>query len=512
MNTEQPSESTLEVLAKIVKEVSSLSIGLIGYFVALFGLADVEYAKTLSVVTLVLTTVFLAQWRWRRIAEKKEKKGKATKRKTKALDYFLNPLRGVNADLYRLPLLQRRVEAGVLGVLSLFTLVWAGIRLPAVVSEWSTDKEFVCNDYETEGKLRIVLADLDEGTQDSTLNIPDRIAETLAEYPSGEFYSICRLHQPVTSGLEAPQVAETYEADMLIWGRIDTAGYDLHLEVPKLGSPQENLPVISMDEATTTEFQSKEAKHISYVSQFALTELLLLNGQVSDAQLYLSAALDQAELDTLDSQYLADGYFLLGLFFDPNYSSVPNQERSVEAYTKALAFNKDLDKARLNRAYGYTNLGMNTEARDDLDYLIQYGEPFYKCTAYINRADLQIDPDARMGDLGEAIKCNPQQGYLYRGLEWMNRHEYQLAIRDLNKAVEYDRGSWYNYHYLALAQLTHGDYEDALATYKGMLPYLPDQETRDDVIEDIKNFQETFPNSKPTCEEIITTLLAAPLP
>lgn len=510
MNKEQPGGSN-ESLLKLLSEIAGLTAGIIGYFVSLFGLMKGQYSKTAAVLTLVLTTVFLVRWRWRGIAERKEKKGKGTKSKT-ASAHFFDPLRSATAEFYRLPLPQRRIEATVLGILSLFTLVRTGIQLPAVVSEWSTDKEFVCNDYETEGKLRIVIADLDDATQDSSLNIPDRIAETLAEYPSGDFYSICRLHQPVTSGLEAPQVAETREADMLIWGRIDIAGYDIHLEVPALGTPQQNLPVISIDEATSTEFQSKEAKHISYVSQFALTELLLLNGQVTDAQLYLSAALDQAALDKLDSKYLADGYFLLGLFFDPNYSTNPNQERSVESYTKALEFNEHLDKARLNRGYGYINLDMKDEARADLDYLIKYGEPYYQCDAYINRADLQSDPDAKMSDLGQAIKCNPQLGYLYRGLEWMNRDEYQLSIRDLKKAVEYDLGSWYNYHYLGLAQLYNGDYEEALATYERMLRYLPDQETRDDVIQDIKNFQAEVPNSKTTCEEIIKALLAAPLP
>jgi len=508
MNTEQPSESTLEVLAKIVKEVSSLSIGLIGYFVALFGLADVEYAKTLSVVTLVLTTVFLAQWRWRRIAEKKEKKGKATKRKTKALDYFLNPLRGVHADLYRLPLLRRRVEAGVLGVLSLFTLVWTGMRLPSIVREWTFVPNFSCHAPDEETKYRVVVASLNQHAEQE-LVIAESIFNTLVDKATNHLYTVCRLDKVLENVGDAEQAIVDYEADVVIWGSSDAQGYEVKLSAPKLAELDRNASQVGFEEAASFSFQKVELDNVAFITQFTLTELLILDGRFDEAKVKLKQSLLDAEQTGGRKENLANGYYLLGLYYDPYFSPAADIQKAIESYSQALENNADLFEARVNRASLNVDLGEFEDALTDLSYLIEHGKREYQGMAYINRADLpQRSPEERKADLDAAVDTYPELGYFYRGLWYVEAKEYALARDDLQQAVLYTPEVYFCYEYLGIAQLHMGEEEAARDTFAKMVPYLT-AEDRADVIADLEAEGNAYPELEPGVGVIIEALKSA---
>lgn len=505
---EKHSSGSIPTLIKSITDIASSVGAVTAYLVAIFGIGDLPYPKTTSLLTILATSILVVNWRWGKLRSRK--KGSKIPPARPQLERIMDPIQKTNNESYTLPLTRRRIEAGLVLSLSVFTLGWTGVNFSSVVSELTTNPALSCNDPGEAAKLRILIADLHETTAESQLLISDKISDSLTEYPAGDFYKVCRLAEPVKSITLANEAAKTYEADIVIWGRSDAATYEIHLEAPALGDPHQNLSELGIEEATSSEFQLKEPEHVSFVSQFALAELLLLNGQVTEAQARLADALAEADREKLDPLDIADGYYLLGLFYDPHYSPSPDEELAIAAYSKAIDRNSNLHKAWLNRGYMHMLLGMVEEAMADFNHLIDNDTPF-KGMAYVNRSGLQSDPDAIMRDLDAAVKFAPEEGYFFRGIERMNRRDFQGAIEDLEKAVEVDPAGWENYHYLGLVQLYNGEYEAAKKTYVRILPYL-DEVTRDDAIVDLQDSAEVFPEIKPTTDEIIQALQAANLP
>ncbi|MBI5825048.1 MAG: hypothetical protein HZB18_13545 [Chloroflexi bacterium] len=505
---EKHSPGSIPTLIKSITDIASSVGAVTAYLVAIFGIGDIPYPKTTSLLTILATSVLVVNWRWGKLRSRK--KGSKMPPARSLFERLLNPIQKTADESYTLSLTRRRIEAGLVLSLSVFTLGWTGINLTTVINELTTNPALTCNDPGEAATLRILIADLHEITPEPQLLISDKISDSLAEYPAGDFYKVCRLAEPLETITRANKAAKTYEADIVIWGQSDAATYEIHLEAPALGDPHQNLSALGIEEATSPEFQLKEPEHVSFVSQFALAELLLLNGQVTEAQARLAGALADADREKLDPLDIAKGYYLLGLFYDPHYSPSPDEELSIAAYSKSIERNGNLHKAWLNRGYVHMLLGMDEEAMADFNHLIDNDTPF-KGMAYVNRSSLQSDPDAVMSDLDAAVKFAPEEGYFFRGIERMNRRDFQGAIEDLKKAVEVDSAGWENYHYLGLVQLYNGEYEAAKKTYVRILPYL-DAATRDDVIVDLQDSAEVFPESKPTIDEIIQSLQAANLP
>lgn len=506
MNKDQPSGSSASFI-KSLTEIANISAGVIGYLVALFGLADVRYPKTASLLTLVLTTALVVQWRWRKIAQKKEKKGKAPKGKTTPSHRFLDPVRDSTADLYSLPLLQRRIEVVVLGVLSIATLVWLGISLPAIIAEWTNVPALACNAPKEDAKYRVIVADINQtGTQ--KLLTADRIFDTLVHDSSSSLYTVCRLAKIMEVTEDAENAIQEYEADVLIWGRSDVQGYEIHLEVPKLSEPDRNASEVGIEEAASFGFQQVEPENVSFVTQFTLTELLVLDGRFDEARVKLDTILIEASQMGVRKENIADAYYLLGLYYDPYFSPDPEIEKAVAKYAQAIDNNPSLFEAWVNRGVLYIDLDQKDAAFIDFTYLIEHGSSEYQGMAYINRAGLQTDPQAAKADLDAAVEKAPEIGYYYRGLWYLGAQEYSKATDDFQQAVLYNPEVYIYYEYLGRAQLHAGEVEDAKGTFANMVPYLT-AEDRENVIADLEDEAIAYPPLKPSIDEIIADLKRA---
>lgn len=416
-------------------------------------------------------------------------------------------------DPYSLPLPKRRMEAGIVAALTVFTIGWTGFNISGVVTELTTNPSLICSYEGGEDNLVILVADMLESGSGPSLLISDKIYESLVLGQKAGQYDVCRLTEPIKLSTIAAEKAQEHEADIVIWGRIDVI-YEIHLEAPALSNPHRTLSEVSSEEAASVEFQLKEPGHISHVTKFTISEILFLRGQVSDAQLNqneLLTGLARNGLDKTNPKMMAEGYFLLGLFYDPDFSENPDEERALDAYQKAAELDPTLYAASFNRGLILLFANRTEEAVTEFTHVIEGNEDGLKADALINRAGLLSDPAARLHDLNLAIEIDPAEGYFFRGIERMNQEDYQGAIEDLEQAVNADPQGYYNYHLLGQAQLYAGEMEAAKQTYVRILPTL-DEETRTQVIIELQEAAQATPEIAPAVEQIVIDLQSAKLP
>jgi tetratricopeptide (TPR) repeat protein len=304
--------------------------------------------------------------------------------------------------------------------------------------------------------------------------------------------------------------------DIILWGRKDTE-FEIHLETPLFSDPDRIIYTADAEVTETREFMITEPLNIAYIVEFTLSEVLVLKDRVPEAQIRLRESIYRAEAEAirnprmaLKPEDLAEGHYLLGLFYAPHFSSAPNEEKAIEEYSAAI----DIDKtyvARLNRGFLLLDMGRNDEAKADFDYLIENENPF-KGMACANRATLQTDPDLIMSDLDCAVQFDPQDGYYFRGIRYMDLGEYPNAIADLEKAVEYGTGGFDNYYFLGLAQLYAGENNAAMETFNTMFPLVEEVESRDAMIADLQERAKKDPEIKAAADEVIQTLQAIRIP
>jgi tetratricopeptide (TPR) repeat protein len=516
--SKKPSTGSAKEIVSSITDIATSVGALIAYLVALFGLGDTPYPKTTSLLTILATSILLINWRWAHIRRKRggslagggpAPAGSKAARKHSLLDRTLDPIKKNSRENYRLPLGRRRLEMVILLFLTVLTLGWSGMNFSDTMDEMTKDPALTCSNIQSQDRLLVVIADLLETNQQ--LLISDKIYDSMVSHQGVGQFNVCRLYETIKVNTEALEKAEEYGADIIIWGRSDVI-YQIHLEAPALANPHRKLSELSSEEAASVEFQLKEPEHIAYVTQFVLSELFLLDGNVTEAQIRLANVLSNANESSLDvilPKDIADGYFLLGLFYDPGFSTSPDLQKSVDAYTEAILLDPELFAARLNRGLVLMELGRLEEAIMDFSFLIENDTPL-KGSGYINRALLQNDPEAAMTDLDEAIKFDPAEGSFFRGIIRMNEGDFQGAIEDFKVAVKHDPQGFYNYHLLGQAQLYAGEYEAAQQTYTQIVRYL-DEETRQQVIIELEQDAAYVPEIKPTVEKIIKALEAAQL-
>jgi tetratricopeptide (TPR) repeat protein len=523
MSEEQPS-NPIKGLVKTITDIGAYVAAFTTYLVAIRGTADTPYPKTTTLLTIFATSVVVVSWRWSQLKRKKLKRKKAnsrsrlnvenseTPRQGSLLARFFDPLSQSSRENYMLPLFRRRIEGGVLFSLIVLTLGWTVFNFRGAFDEWGKDPALACSPDNQGNSLLVVVADLLQTNSQQQLLISDKIFESLVSHQRAGQFDVCRLSETIQLSTLALETAEKYKADVVVWGRSDVI-YEIHLEVPAMNIPDRKLSELSSTEAASVEFQFKEPEHIAYVTQFILSELQWLNGQIVEAQTRLIDVLAKSKLDSLDVTHprdFADGYFLLGLFYDPGFSEYSNPQKSLEAYASAIILNPDLFEARLNHGLILRDLGRAEEAILDFTFLIENNTPL-KGSAYIGRGTSQNDPAAAMRDLTAAIEFDPAEAYFYRGTVRLNQEDYQGAINDFEQAVALDPQGFYTYHLLGQAQLYAGEMEAAQLTYIQIVPYL-DEESRQQVILELEEDAQNSPEITPTVEEIIRALKAAKLP
>ncbi len=511
--SEEKTSGSISNVVKSIADIAASAAAVMGYIQGIFKIADTPYPNTVSLVLILLTFSGVVSSLWGKLNQKKKKtptNGNAKKpARGSFLERLLEPIKASKVDPYVQSLTKRRVEAGFIAVLTVFTFGWSGFNISGVVTELTTDPSLTCSYGEGEEKLLIVVADVLE-TGEQELLVSDKIYEELVNNQAGNLYDVCRLSETFKVNTHALDKAKELEAEIVIWGRKDLI-YEIHLEAPAFTDPDRKVSVLATEEATSVEFQIKEPTHIAYVAEFALSELLLLNGRVTEAQARLQDAINRAEADALHPQDLAEGYYLLGILYDPRNSDFSDAKKAVDAYGAAESLDEEQFAARLNRGLILSDMGRVEEAIAEYTFLIDHDTPL-KGSALVNRAFLQTDPQARIRDFEAAIEFDPAEGYFFLGVEYMDQKDYQTAIKNFEKAVEYDPQFYANYHLLGLNQLYAGEYEEAKKTYTRMIPYLTSEEDRSQVIQELQDKAAADLKIQPTVEEIIQSLRAARLP
>ena len=98
---------------------------------------------------------------------------------------------------------------------------------------------------------------------------------------------------------------------------------------------------------------------------------------------------------------------------------------------------------------------------------------------YLSRGLVWLDKkeyDIAIGDDNEAIRLDPGNAAAYynRGLAWSNKKDYDKAIADYNEAIRLDPGDALAYNNRGLAWLNKKDYDKAIADYNEAIRLAPE--------------------------------------
>ncbi len=511
MNDEHSSDSFSTVIKTITDLAGSIAAA-VAFLVALFGLGDIPFPRTTSLLTILVTSIVLINWRWGQICRRqKSSRGAAGRQKLSWQKLFQDLFGKTDPDEHVLPLYRRRMEGFALFSVTLFALLWSGFSAPAIFAELTKKAALTCSYTEGRQRLMVMVADLLQTGSQPPLLVADRVYDSLVSDQQGSLYDVCRLRETIQGTAEAREKANAYKADIVIWGRSDVI-YEIHLEAPALDRPDRKLSELSSQEAASVRFQLDEPDNIVFVAQYVLSQLFYLNGQVEESQNRLKDMLAKANLDPMGLNHpkdLAEPYFMLGLLYSPGFSDQPNEEHAITAYSKALELDPDLYAARLNRGMLYANSGQVDQAFTDFTFLIVNHTPL-EGSAYVDRAPLQGDPEGALDDLNMAIRFDPGEGYFFRGNQYVMMGDYQSAMEDFKKAIENDPASFYNYHMLGQLQLVTGDFASAEETYTRMISCLED-DSRQQVIAELSEGAKNFPTIQPAVDTIIQELQSAEL-
>jgi tetratricopeptide (TPR) repeat protein len=561
----QMSQSENQITWKNLAELGGYSAAGVSWLLAISGRMPGNYPTTTSVVTIGITSLAVVIWRWRamrstrqslvahsntQIRSKSSLENKMNgllgrlrnQRRTRriflpfrwlaililrisitlirlissAFDDLTDHLRSNSRNVYVLLLPRRWIDSIFIISVVLVSSYLVYSRLPAILDELK-DPLLLCNPQKSDQPLRILVANILEPESSQPLYVEERLYDFLSEHQEEGQFEVCRWKEAISVQSEAKKVASSHQADMLIWGRRGVI-YEIHLEVPAWDKLSKTISESSATDAASVSFQLAEPAHIGYVTEFAMSEMLFFRGKAVTAQERLERALNNARNDKLAATYsndIAQGYFLLGLLYDPNVPGAQvDEDKAIEAYSQAITLNGDLFAAMLNRGVIRANRNEIRDAVADFSLLIERNTPL-KCSAYINRASLQSDPQAEDLDLGAAIACSEgskkAEGYFFRGSVRMGRQDYQGAIEDLKQAVALDPQGFYNYHLLGMAQLYAGQTNEARETYRQIVPTLK-QDTRQQVLDELGHVAQDKPTIAPVIDEIMRDLKAARLP
>jgi tetratricopeptide (TPR) repeat protein len=462
-----------------IQEIISLVGLIIGYSMAVTGQSPSPWPQTTAVVIVIVSTLFLwGQW-WPRISRQSSLLllGSAAAQ-ISWLESLIDPFRASSLHSYSLPLNHRRLEGGILSVLTLGALALSFNRLAAVAVEIFPSTlpiPMTCVGDGSSQALRIVIAEFNKVGNSPLLE--DRLYDQLSNHSKwmGGVH-VCRIDQVIRNQDEAVELGKRAIAALVVWGRSDPALYEVNIEIAEWDLPDVELRRFPTAEAMTPEFQLREPLRTSFLAEFILSELLYARGDTLAARELLNAALRSAVDEGLDQAAenlddLAIGYFLLGYLYDEFTSSSPDLDLAVEHYTDALDLDDTLYSAYINRGKAYENNGQPELAIADYEIgasLAADYEPSLAAAALINLAWLYVASDQSLAEdyFAQAILLDPKEGYTQRGLARLSTWQQALAIEDFSKALALDNADPYLYHFLGQAQLINNQPEDAIKTYE----------------------------------------------
>jgi len=422
----------------------------------------------------------------------------------------IDPLRNHSFYSYTYPLFRRRIEILLIVGLLVFSIINAIRTFRDMQDEFLGLQD--CFGSRKENALFVVIAEFAQSDNLPAIEIVESLHDHLISNLDEQKFRVCRssVNNPIKLRVDALELADKTKADVIIWGSRNIA-YKVHIELPNWDRINREVSYLPADETGDFNFIELETKHLGYLTEFTLSEVLFEAGEVEEARQRIEEAIVRAERENLGTTIpkdLSEGYFLQGLMFDPGteleIGQNPNSDshKSIQAYSRSVELNGQQYAARLNLGILHSNNGENDKAMEDYTQLILDQDSPFIATAYINRSALQPTRDAAESDLAAAIELSPAEGYFFRAIARREWGDVEGAFADFASAIAEDPENPITYHVLGMFQLEEGMYADARHTYETLTPYL-DDEFRETVIDELNELGESLPDTKDTVSEII---------
>ena len=421
---------------KILGEIGGYVSTILPYLLALLGKGSIPYATIVATLTLMVSVVVLWRWRWPIITRRKTSRGKVKEATASRLvDYF----RAGVADQFEMPLIQRRAEIVLLSIFALGAVSVGGFNSPVIAEEISGLHCLSENDG-----FRIIITNFDAEKHQFENDLAN-----IMHLQTGKKFQVCRYNKDIQLADDAIEAGRKNAAKLVVWGNINNGQVNLYLN----SIEWEMLNAI-YNKLTINQGQEESV----FLTENISAEILFFQGNVEEAQVNLNVALDtarQQEWVAKNPNLLAEGYLLLGLLHDPNYTPAENanEGRAIKEYTSAIdiveTWSLNLEGAYLNRAQLY---------------------------------DLRGDFDHAIADYDTLIARDTEPGlYLYwiRSEVKLKAERCEEVIADLETirqrpGVESDGEYLYILHTLGKAYLLCGESDSAEKTYQEMPPLTPD--------------------------------------
>lgn len=374
-----------------------------------------------------------------------------------------------------------------------------------------------------EGETLIIIADFyrADGITDARVN--KKIADVIRTQSNDNSIRIELEPTQLRSGDRegARELGRKYNADLIIWGEEDTVSMEanfLNLNRPlfvasdvSLQNP-EGVYYLSglQDPDSYYKFISNDLpKQLGFLSFFAIAQLYQALGDYDSSLALINDAIMQLEMLSVDQfpDGSSDAYFLQGY----HYTANDRHQEAINSYGKAIEIDSQ-------HAYAYHDcggiqwsLGRMEEAVTNYDKAIESDSKF--ALAYFSRAiakhSLGQYEDA-ISDFNNAIELNGQlvvwdtnkrvpqyfieeyqdkgwyentvdvvdytgQEYGYRGHAKHHLEQYEDAISDYDKAIEFGFYPLYMYVIRGLAKSTLGQENEAIVDYMKAIELDPEQ-------------------------------------
>ncbi len=423
-------------LVKTLGEIAGYVSTILPYLLAILGKGSIPYPTLVATLTFMVSVIILWRWRWPKITKMKSSVsgGKAQRRKTTGMQNLRDLFQAGTSQLYRMSLPRRRVETTLL---SLFVCSALGL---GIVNASSIQEEITGFHCLSDARgFRVVISDFSSEEHQFENNLAN-----VMDLQSGQKFQICRYNKPVQLTDQAEKAGRKKGAGLLVWGNYSGEFANVYWTAIDWETPT----------PPPAKVPTSEGQEAAFLAENISAQVLFHQGEVGEAQKLMENALDTAEGQSWiqsNPTLLADGYFLLGLLFDPKYAPAgnANTRTAIDEYTLAIKtiekWGLDLESAYRNRALLYYDEGNLEKAIKDYTVLI----------------------DKHTDDVNSM--------YLMRAQAYTDSGNCSLAIADMgqvlqNPDIETDVFYPYYIHSLGMAYLSCGDLTAAQDIYQKMPP------------------------------------------
>ncbi|MEH2365710.1 tetratricopeptide repeat-containing serine protease family protein [Nostoc sp.] len=312
---------------------------------------------------------------------------------------------------------------------------------------------------------------------------------------------VCPTKQIVSNSQEAHSLGKEQNATLVIWGSKDSSSLRINLEGIEEEIQYLNQLKFPLVQASEFSVQDQDIPNlISVMAAYGLSMNYYLNQQIPKARLVLQNALNLAESRKIgknneyNAKKIAEAYFLLAIMFEINTDQqcknyLENCRNALSYYRKSIEYSTQYSGKYSGKPYqSFLNKGILYENLD---------EPEEAKKTYSRLIDLAPQSDSAV----EAL--------FYRSLIYLNENKNVDALRDLEKVCQREPEETKYYHYLGLAQLKLGKWEQAKKTYVQVKKYMTNQELKDEIIANLNSLSEEAknPEATKTIRIIVSTLL-----